>query len=82
MDAPQAQFYSKTQGGPATASILEVIGDRELPDAHPNDSQRRVLKDLARSLRRRFSSRELAYLAGAVEVEANLTRAAEEAGRR
>lgn len=60
--------------------LLADAGDRELSDAYPNESQRQVLKDLARSLRLRFSSRELAYLASTVEVEAN-TRRAEEDGR-
>jgi hypothetical protein len=60
--------------------VLQAIGDRELPDAHPSESQRRVLKDLARSLGPRFSSRELAYLASAVEAEASAKRAAEEEG--
>jgi hypothetical protein len=71
--AQQKQFYS---------NILEVIGDRELPDAHPNELQRQALKDLARSLRLRFSSRELVYLASVVEVEANLMRAVEGTGGR
>jgi hypothetical protein len=71
MDAPQEPFYSKTKGGPATASILEVIGDRELPDAWPNASQRTTLKDLAHSLRAMVSPVELVYLASALEVEAN-----------
>jgi hypothetical protein len=62
-----------------TGPVLEVVGDRELPDAHPNESRRRVLKDLARSLRPRFSASELAYVASAVEVEANLIRDTEEA---
>ncbi len=66
------------QREPFYSNVLEVIGDRELPDAQPNESQRRVLKDLARSLQARFSYRELAYLAGAIEVEANLIRDAEE----
>jgi hypothetical protein len=76
--APQEQFYSKDLGGSPSSPVLEAVDDRELPDARPNESQRQALKDLARSLRPRFSSRELAYLASAVEVEANLVRAAEE----
>ena len=72
---------SKEPGVPPNLSAPEAVGDRELPDANPNESQRRALKDLARSLRPRFSSRELAYLAGAVEAEANLVRAAEGTGR-
>jgi hypothetical protein len=73
MVAQQEQFYS---------NILGVIGDRELPDARPSESRSRVLKDLARSLRQGFSYLELASLASAVEVVANLVRHAEEtAGR-
>jgi hypothetical protein len=71
MNAPQESFYSKTKRGSATASILEVFSDRELPDARPSDSRRRTLKDFAHSLRTEFSSLELAYLASAIEVEAN-----------
>ncbi len=52
----------------------------ELPDAHPNEAQRQALRGLARSLRSRLSSRELVYLAGAVEVEANARRAEEDCG--
>lgn len=62
--------------------VYPRVDDRELPDACPNESQRQALKDFARSLRAQFSSRELAYLASAIEVEANLIRAAEEAGGR
>jgi hypothetical protein len=71
--ARHKEFYS---------NILEVIGDRELPDAQPYVSRRRLLKDLAHSFRPRFSACELAYLASAVEVEANLVRAAEETDSR
>jgi hypothetical protein len=78
MDAPQALFYSKAKRGSETASILEVFSDRELPDARPSDSQRQALKGFARSLRTRFSSLELAYLASAIEVQANERRAEEE----
>jgi hypothetical protein len=82
MDAPQEQVYSKNSGGSPNSPVLEAVGDRDLPDARPNESQRQALKDFARSLRTRFSSHELVYLASAVEVEANLIRAAEETGRR
>jgi hypothetical protein len=78
MDAPQKQFYRKNLGGSQRSPVMEVVDDRELPDAWPNESQRQALKDLARSLRPRFTARELAYLASAVEVEAILVRAAEE----
>ena len=81
MDAPQEQFYSKSSGGSTNSPILEAVGDRDLPDARPNEAQKQALKDFARSLRARFSSIELSYLASAVEVEANLIRAAEEEGR-
>jgi hypothetical protein len=82
MDAPQELFYSKNSGGPPNSPVLEAVSDRDLSDAQPNEMRRRVLKDLARSLRPLFSSIELAYLAGALEVEANLIRAVEETGRR
>ncbi len=78
MDAPQEQFYSKNSGGSPNSPILEAVGDRDLPDAWPNESQRQALKDFARSLRERFSSHELVYLASAVEVQANEQRAEEE----
>jgi hypothetical protein len=59
---------------------------RDLFSEHPfvayRSQQREVLKRLARSLRAGFTSRELAYLAGAVEVEANHIRTAEQVGRR
>ncbi|MGH3147295.1 MAG: hypothetical protein ACRDTR_15970 [Rubrobacter sp.] len=58
-------------------SVLETIGDRELPDADPSEEQQRALKDLARSLRTRFTFRELVYLASALAVEANERRAEE-----
>ena len=79
MDAPQEQFYSKLSGYSPNSPVPEAVGDRDLPDARPNESQRQVLKDFARSLRTRFSSHELVYLASAIEVEANIIRAAEEA---
>jgi hypothetical protein len=60
--------------------VYPRVDDGELSDAHPNESQRHALKGFARSLRARFSSRELAYLASAVEVEANLAREAEGSG--
>jgi hypothetical protein len=82
MDAPQVQVYSKNSGGSPNPRVLEAVGDRDLPDARPNASQKQALKDFARSLRARFSSHELVYLASAVEAEANLIRAAEETGRR
>jgi hypothetical protein len=62
---------------PSSVAVLQAIGDRELPDARPNASQRQHLRDPARSLR--FSSLELAYLTSAVEAEANSMRAREEA---
>ena len=58
--------------------VYPGVDDRELPDACPNESQRRALKDLARSLRTTFSSHELVYLSSAVEVQANERRAEEE----
>jgi hypothetical protein len=82
MDAPQMESYSKNLGGSQSSPVLEVVGDGELPDAHPNESQRQALKDFACSLRARFTSHELAFLASAVEAQANLARAAEEAGGR
>jgi hypothetical protein len=78
MDAPQRQFYSKNSGGSPNSSVLEAVGDQGLPDARPNEAQRQTLKDFARSLRAQFSSLELAYLASAVEVQANERRAEEE----
>lgn len=63
---------------PPGTECLKEIGDRELPDADPNESQRQALKDVARVLRARFTARELAYLAGAVEFEAFEKRAREE----
>jgi hypothetical protein len=78
--AQQEEFYSTNPRGSSTSPVREVIGDRELPDARPNASQRQALKNLARSLRPRFSSCELAYLASAIELQANVARAAEEAG--
>jgi hypothetical protein len=80
--AQQEQFYSNNSRVSSTVPSLEVIGDQGPPDAQPNESQRQALKDLARSLGLWLSSRELVYLAGAVEVEANLVRATEEAGER
>ncbi len=77
MIAQQESFYSTNPEDWPPVSILEAVGDRDLPDANPNASQRQALKDLARSLRPCFSSRELAYLASAVEVEANMRRAEE-----
>jgi len=76
------ESYSKNLGGSQSSPVLEVVGDGELPDAHPNESQRQALKDFARSLRARFTSHELAFLASAVEAQASLARAAEEAGGR
>lgn len=76
----ETSFYSKVPENSLTVPVLETVGNRELPDSHPNESQRRALKELARSLRPRLSSRELAYLASALEVEANARRA-EEGGR-
>jgi len=74
----ETSFYNKL---PETSlPVLKAVHDKEPPDAHPNESQRRALKDLARSLRPRLSSHELAYLASAVEVEANMRRT-EEVGR-
>ena len=78
MDAPQEQFYSKNPEGLLNSPDLEAVGDRDLPDARPNEAQRQALKDFARSLRARFSSHELVYLASAVEVQANERRAEEE----
>lgn len=60
------------------AVLLEVAGDRELPDANLTEVQRTLLKGLAHDLRVRLSSCELIYLAGAVEVEANGKRSEEE----
>jgi hypothetical protein len=78
MDAPQEQVYSKISGSSPNSSVLEAVSGRDLPDARPNESQRHALKDFARSLRARFSSHELVYLASAVEVQANEQRAEEE----
>ena len=78
MIAQQRQFYSNGLGGSLRSPVLEAVGDRELPDARPNESQRQALKDFARSLRARFSSHELVYLASAVEVQANERRVEEE----
>jgi hypothetical protein len=80
MDAPQVQFCSKSSGSSPNSPVREAVGDRNLPDARPNESQRQALKDFARSLRARYSSHELVYLASAVEVQANEQRA-EEVGR-
>jgi hypothetical protein len=80
--AQQEEFYSTNPRDSSPSPVLEVVGDRELPDTQPSEAQRRVLKDLARSLRPLLSSIELSYLASAFEVEANLIRAAEETGRR
>ena len=78
MDAAQEQFYSNSSGGSPNIPVLEAVGYRDLPDARPNESQRQALKDFARSLRAWLSSHELAYLASAVEVQANERRAEEE----
>ena len=78
MDAPQEQVYSKNSGGSPNSPVLEAVSDRDLPDAWPNESQRQALNDFARSLRARFSSHELVYLASAVEVQTNERRAEEE----
>jgi hypothetical protein len=80
--AQQGGFYSTNPRGSSPSPVLEVVGDRELSDTQPSETQRRILKDLARSLRPLFSFIELAYLASALEVEANLIRAVEETGRR
>jgi hypothetical protein len=81
MFARQQRFYSNNPRGSSAVTVLEAAGERELPDANLNESQRRILKDLARSLRPLLTVRELAYLAGAVEVEANLARDTEAGSR-
>jgi hypothetical protein len=78
MDAPQMESYSKNLGGSQSSPVLEAVGDRDLPDARPNEAQKQALKDFASYLRARFSSHELVYLASAVEVQANERRAEEE----
>ncbi len=64
---------------PQTETTARRPEYHELPDADPDEAQRRALKALARSLRARLSARELVFLAGAVEVEANTRRAEEDA---
>jgi hypothetical protein len=71
MIAQQKQFYSKDLGGSQSSPVPEAVDDRELPDARPNESQRRTLKELAHSLRAMVSPVELVYLASALEIEAN-----------
>jgi hypothetical protein len=62
--------------------VYPSVDNREPPDEVPNKSQRTALQGLARSLGLWLNSRELMHLAGAIEVQANLVRAAEEAGER
>jgi hypothetical protein len=76
----QDGFYSENQEGVSVVPIMEAVGHREPHDTNPIESKRKALKGLARTLGMWLSSRELVYLAGAVEVEANLARAVEEAG--
>jgi hypothetical protein len=73
MLAPKPEYHSRS---------LEAVDDQELPDADPNASQRQALRGLARSLGMWLSPPELVHLAGALEVQANLIRATEEAGER
>jgi hypothetical protein len=62
--------------------VYPRVEQQEPPDEIPNKSQRTALQGLARSLGLWLNSCELMHLAGAIELQANLVRAAEEAGER
>ena len=78
MIAQQDEFYSTNPRGSSPSPVLDEVGDQGLPDARPNEAQRQALKDFARSLRARFSSHELVFLASALEVQANERRTEDE----
>lgn len=68
--------------GHTAMSLLETIGDRELPDATLTDTQRQLLREKVRAVEPHLSSHELMFLAGAFETAANRKRAQEEATAR
>lgn len=77
--APKQEYHGRhLQPASNAVAVLAADGDRELPDAHPNESKRRTLKRIGHYLGTRFDSVELVYLSAVLEVEANDARRAEE----
>jgi len=59
-------------------SVLEAIGDRELPDSTLTEVRRQFLKEQVFAAAPRLSPHELMFLAGAFEDAANRKTAQEE----
>jgi hypothetical protein len=69
--APETEYHANA------ATVLETVGDQELPDVTLSDAQRTELKSEVLRLETRHTSHELIFLSSALEVAANRKRAEE-----